>query len=847
MPTLNELAAAVHPPGTLAASTSLFDGATATTVARVAPLAEIMADIRGGKWAADVGAVRDAIASGNKERAEWLKRRLPAFTVSAVLRTRAKDAGDRVITHTGWLQADFDGKENPGMVQRETRAALIEDVHCGAVFVGPSGSGIKALVRIDPERHAASVEAARVYFRDQHGLTMDRACRDIERLCFVSHDPDAWTGDRAAVLPVPESTLAAVASENVHREDREEREAPEPMAVADVREVLQWVPSRPDYDTWIRVVSGVASVLPMAEAIACLQEWSPPEKPGEYEVKWSHRLQHVTIRSVIRMAQAHGFDAGAAARRRRWMGRMTIGGREFGHGKSNADLLEPDKEPDESEDLKCAWDSIEQQQFGDAKIFERKCRHLWKYDELAKRWRRYNAESGLWVRDMVGESTLEMRRACMQSYEALNETIAEKKATVAKMADEKGRRAEMKACDADLKETAKRVQLLNQSRWCSGVMDFATRLPAVRCRATDFDQHRHLLAVRNGVLDFRANTFTEFNPHHMLTAAAPVDYMPDAVCPHFDAFLLARMGGDLDLVYYLWRLIGYCLTGFVDHDALFLCYGTGSNGKSTLFKVLECLMGPSLSLSMDIAVLLGGSAETSSAVDYHKASLEGKRLVLTSETPEEKPLNEAMVKQLLGGESIQARRLYEMPYTFAPTHKIWMATNHKPNIKGTDHGIWRRIHLIPWEHKIPVEEQRPREEIVGLFCSEMSGILNRALAGYGDYLARGAKLDPPAAVLEATDEYRQDEDGLGNYLADNLQVSPTGMVKVSVLLDHYLDYCKSSKERAVATTARKLITKLKERKMVVEPYGNGGIRHLMGFRLIGAAEPTISRSDELNF
>jgi putative DNA primase/helicase len=844
MATLNELAAASRPPGTLLANTSFFASATSTVVDRMWSLRDVLHMIRDGDWREEVAAVRAATAAGNKERVTFLKQRLPAFTASASLRTRARDAGDRVINHTGWLQADFDAKDNPGMVQSEARAALVGDPHCGAVFVGPSGNGIKALVRVDGDRHADSVDAAIAYFSERHGLVMDKACRDVERLCFVSWDPEIFIRPgQTKQLPIPDKAPAPVRKATP--------ENPLPLLewkMADVREVLSFLPKdRPDYDTWLRVVSGVSSVLPMAEAIKCLQEWQAPEKPGEYEAKWRHRLQHVTIRTVIQMAQARGFDAAAAARRQRWMGRMIIGGKEFGTARAdNSDLLVPDSEPEK--EMWDVWKALHEMQFGDARIFARKLGHVWRFDKLTKRWRKYNENTGLWEQDMTGLATIEARCAAVDSYAGLIDTINEEKKAKAGIGTDAERKAECKQADADIKKLDTRCGQLGTATWCAGVMNFAQKLPELGCAATDFDRARHLLAVKNGVLDFQASKFLEFSPDHRLASGAPVEYIPGAKCPMFSEFLLARMGGDQELVDYLWRLIGYTLTGFVNHDALFICYGSGHNGKSTFFLVLEQLLGDALSMSMDISMLVGGTDESGNSVDYKKATMEGKRLVLTAETKEGKPLNEGMVKQLIGGESIAARRLYEMPYTFSPTHKIWLATNHKPTISGTDRGIWRRIHLIPWVHAIPEEIQRERQDVVDLYCTELPGILNRALEGYGDFLKRGKKLAPPAAVIEATDEYRAEEDALGNFLEESVEVDPESTIRVQALLEKYMDYCKVTKERPVATLSKKLAEKLRARGLTVENVGRGSLAHLIGHKFNDdEPKPVMAKQPEIPF
>lgn len=850
MATLNELAAAVHPPGTLDASTSLFNGAMSAIVAGTATLREVLTGIAAGEWATEVAAVRTAITTGQKDRAEYLKKRLPAFTASGLLSTRSKACDERLITHTGWLQADFDAKENPGMVQGAARAALQSDPHVGAVFVGPSGAGIKALLRIDAARHAESALSAGAYFEETHGLKMDAACKDIERLCFISHDPEAWMRpDAATVLPVTVALPPASAPEQ--RQQSTGSTAPEPeellaWRINDVREVLSFLKTRPDYPDWLNVVSGVSSVLPMAEAISVLKEWMPPEKPGEYEDKWHHRLSRITIRTVIHMAKAKGFDAAAASRRRRWMGRMTIGGKEFGPGQSHADLLTEDVDPDPDGKAGESWEALGDQQTGDARLFEAKCSREWKYDESIQRWRYYNKDRGVWQRDMVGKAMHAMQKAALESYKGLLTILTAQRDDRAKQGG-KDKKADLELFDEELKQVRTRIINLNKADWCRGVMILAKGLTGFAAKAEEFDKKPHILVLGNGYIDFKNNSRGEFTPEHLVTAASPVNFIEGATCPLFDEFLLGRMGGNQETVDYIWRCIGYSLTGFTNHDAVFIHFGNGSNGKSTFFRVIRELLGRDLSMQADIGVLLDGAMSSGSA-DYHKAALAGKRLVCTSEMDEDKPLNEAMIKALLGGEEVKARQIYEAPTEFTPTHKIWVGTNHCPTIKGTDNGIWRRIHLIPWEHAFTESEARPRDEMVALYCTELPGILNRALEGYGDFLARGSKIDPPPAVQEATARYRQDQNVLGNFLEEHLIESPLSSIKVVTLLRKYREWCTDTKQPLTMTVSSQMVKKLKEaKKYTILNRGNGAVSHLMGYRLECDPEPKFSNQGEIPF
>ncbi len=777
--------------GTPAAKITLFPGATATVPDRDVSLSMFIHLVQGDEYADRIKEIRAAGARGNGDRLAYLKRQLPAVTLSCTMTSRAKEAAVRSRTHSGWLQADFDGKDNMGLVQEEMRSVLAADPHVGAVFVGPSGVGIKAVVRIDPGRHLDSFRSAEVYFLEKYGIQIDKACKDIERLCFVSHDPEAWGRDGETV-PLP----ITVKPEPPRTRPERETTAPvvaEHWAMADVREVLGYIPKRPDYETWLRIASGVWSVLPREEGAAVLNEWSPEEKENEYFDKYPHRLTHITIGTVIHYAQAGGFDAAAASRRRRWMGRIYMGDKVV--GAPHAPLLEQGKEPEKYEMAREVWSRYEDQQVGDADLFLGRRGQDYAFDPLAKGWRVWNSETGLWERDFTHSTFLDISETCVAAYSGLMEMIKDEIKAQPSRTKNDSRQAEVDGL-------LKRCNALHMATYIGQVASLAAKVPSASRPATAYDSHRHLLAVQNGVLDFKTKMFRPIERGDCLTMASPARFDGEAQCPAFDAFLHRAFDGDADLIDYWWRIVGYSLTGYVDHDALFFCHGVGANGKSTAFLVLRMLLGDGLSAVVNVQTLLGGNSNDSSA-DYRKAMLEGKRLILTDELPDSKKLNEAMVKTLLGGEDIQARRPYELAYNFSPTHKIWMVGNHKPKISGTDHGIWRRIHLIPWVVTIPPGERKPRHELLATFRSELSGILNKALLGYQDYLERG-NIDPPKAVLAATEEYRMEEDNLGQYLAERIVPTEGARITVKELFTDYRAWCEGTGEKPTIETANKL-------------------------------------------
>jgi hypothetical protein len=301
--------------GTVEAQITWFADATATTPRTTTSLREFIEQCRAGQHQDLVLRIRQAAAAGDAYQMGQLKKKLPAVTLSCSMVSRSKNAPVRARTHSGLLQCDFDGKQNAALEQDTMRARLQADPHVAAVFVGPSGMGIKCVIRIDGSQHLASFATATRYFMNNFGLTMDTACKDVERLCFVSYDPDAWCrqGDSRVLVITEEAAAAGAAKTPTTRSNSAGHTtsfAPSSAAkVAKVAHLLSFIPPRPDYPEWLRIISAVASELPPADAEALLKKWSPEEKAGEYAEKLRSPLERVGMGTLVHLAQAGGYHS----------------------------------------------------------------------------------------------------------------------------------------------------------------------------------------------------------------------------------------------------------------------------------------------------------------------------------------------------------------------------------------------------------------------------------------------------------------------------------------------------------------------------------------------------------
>ena len=252
-----------------------------------------------------------------------------------------------------------------------------------------------------------------------------------------------------------------------------------------------------------------------------------------------------------------------------------------------------------------------------------------------------------------------------------------------------------------------------------------------------FDSNPHLIGVTNGVVDLRTGTFRSAAKEDYITKQLGVAYDPNATCPTWERFLSRVLNDDLEQISYIQRAVGYSLSGGVSESFLFFLYGMGQNGKSIFAELLQLLFGDyGLKTTSELYTLDRHGKEP----ETEKARLVGKRFVTGSETEEGSKLAESRVKDMTGGDTMTGRNLYCPPFNFKPSHKIWIYGNHRPDIRGNDDGIWRRIKLIPFLVKIPDGEKDGNLPLK--LAAELPGILNWAIAGHSVLLRDAARYGP---------------------------------------------------------------------------------------------------------
>jgi putative DNA primase/helicase len=314
------------------------------------------------------------------------------------------------------------------------------------------------------------------------------------------------------------------------------------------------------------------------------------------------------------------------------------------------------------------------------------------------------------------------------------------------------------------------------------MLSVAASEPGVPVLPGELDADPWAFNVANGTLDLRTGQLRPHGRADLLTKLAPAPYDPAADAPRWQRFLDRIMDGQAELVAYLQRAVGYSLTGSTGEECLFIPYGSGRNGKSRFIGATQHILGD-YGQQMPSSTLLSkpGGAD---GIPNDVARLKGVRFAAAVETEQGRRLDEELVKRLTGGDKLTARFLRAEFFEFTAECKLWVATNHKPTVSGTDEGIWSRMRLVPFTVTIP-----PAERDKGLadkLAAEAPGILAWAVAGCLAWQQRG--LHEPAAVLDATADYRAEQDTLGEFIQQCCQTGRNCYAHAGELLAAYQDF-----------------------------------------------------------
>jgi putative DNA primase/helicase len=390
-----------------------------------------------------------------------------------------------------------------------------------------------------------------------------------------------------------------------------------------------------------------------------------------------------------------------------------------------------------------------------------------------------------WRRDEDGE--------IMRLAEATIETLFDE----AKAIGDEFRRTE-------LRKFALRSQARKQME---NMVVLARHQPDMALSPDALDADPMLLGVLNGVIDLKTGALRRGRREDYITKRCKVVFDASAQCPNWLAFQNKIANGDKELIAYKQRLSGLLLTGLVV-EILFVLHGDGANGKTTEMETLHELLGD-YALAADAGLLMPTKDQSGPKPEI--VALKGRRAVFINETGEGDHLVESRVKYLTGKDTVNGRNLYEDPINFRPTHKPLLRTNHKPRIRGTDLGIWRRINYVPYLVTITDSEKVEQFRETKLM-PELAGILNWMLEGLKEYLKTGLK--PPRAICEATKEYRKENDSVSQWINTAITITEdkTQKLLLTKLHDNYMNWTHDEM-RIKGVSIKKLAGALRERNI----------------------------------
>jgi putative DNA primase/helicase len=311
-----------------------------------------------------------------------------------------------------------------------------------------------------------------------------------------------------------------------------------------------------------------------------------------------------------------------------------------------------------------------------------------------------------------------------------------------------------------------------------GMVSLAKSESGIPVDPAEMDANPWLLNCQNGTIDLLTGELREHRRADLLTRIAATNYEPDAPCDLWERIVFKILSDNIDVYEFVQRALGYALSGSTREQVLFLLWGNGANGKSTVLNLVKRILG-TYARQTPTETLLYKSAPT---LNNDIARLDGPRFVTAFESDSGRRLAESLVKQLTGGDSVAARFLYGEYFDFIPQFKLFLSTNSKPVIRGADNGIWRRIKMIPFAVKIPDQEQD--QDLPEKLWTEAPGILAWLVRGCLSWQDHG--LVVPDEVKAATEDYRKEMDVLGDFLTESCILAPGATATAG---DLYSAYC----------------------------------------------------------
>jgi putative DNA primase/helicase len=297
----------------------------------------------------------------------------------------------------------------------------------------------------------------------------------------------------------------------------------------------------------------------------------------------------------------------------------------------------------------------------------------------------------------------------------------------------------------------------------------------------ELDVDRFLFNCLNGTLDLRTGQLRPHDPKDLLTKLAPVEYDSDAQCPLFDRFIQQTFCGDAELIDFVMRWHGHCLTGDVREQIMPIYHGKGNNGKNVLLDTISAVMGPYAGEAPPDLLTVRKHPEHPTEI----ADLFGMRLAVGSETERDAELRLQLIKRLTGNARLKGRFMRQDYFEFDRTHKLILVTNNKPQIKEDNEAVWRRLRLVPFKYTVP-EPDRDASLPLKLRV-ESSGILAWLVRGCLRWQQSG--LPVSTAVNMATQDFREQANSFLAFVRGCCELDSAARCRTADLHETYSEWC----------------------------------------------------------
>ncbi|MCK9228813.1 MAG: phage/plasmid primase, P4 family [Syntrophorhabdaceae bacterium] len=428
---------------------------------------------------------------------------------------------------------------------------------------------------------------------------------------------------------------------------------------------------------------------------------------------------------------------------------------------------------------------------GDASLFIELHRGRFVYDYAADRWFKWGGH--YWLEDLT-DQVLQKVGDVVDIYEA----EAKRQAWLrAKAAREKDGTAERTHRDT---ETAlfKRIKALQSLKRKQEILVLARSGDnTLACTGDEWDKDPWVLAASNGVIDLKTGELRPGRPSDFIKTAAPTEWHGvGEPCPVWEKFMLDIFRGDEELFAFLQRLLGYGITGLSVHHIFVILHGVGRNGKGTMLETLRHVLGDYAMKTESELLLEQNYARQAGSPNSAVLSLRGKRLVWASETSDGRKLDAGRIKELVGGDTLNARPVFGKHHVqFKPSHLLLLMTNSKPSAPASDYALWKRIYLIPFNQSFVDNPQTMNESKADPYLSDK---LKAEAPGILAWLVRGCivwqcvDINPPQIVRLATEEYQKDEDIIGKFLDEKTVQNKNCTTKAGELYKNYKEWCEDN-------------------------------------------------------